>query len=206
MRSLIGKKLGMTTDFADNGRMVPVTVIEAGPCYVTQIKTPESDGYSAIQLGFQEKKARHVTKPLAGHFKKAGVKLLRVLHEFRDFETGTTVKPGEEITVAIFNKGEKVKVTGISKGLGFTGVVKRHKFRGGPKSHGQSDRQRAPGSLGQSSWPSRVYKGLKMAGRMGGKKVTVRNLEIVKVDSTNNLLLIKGAIPGAVNGIVIIRK
>lgn len=206
MQGLIGKKLGMTTIFDDSGNTIDVTVIEAGPCYVTQIKSKESDGYDAVQLGFGEAKEKKVTKPLAGHFKKAGVKSLSILREFRDFKIEAPVKIGTEIKADIFLAGQLVKVTGVSKGIGFTGVVKRHGFAGGPKSHGQSDRMRAPGSLGQSSWPSRVYKGLRMAGRKGGEFVTVRNLEIAKVDGVKNLIFIKGAVPGASNGIVIVRN
>lgn len=206
MQGLIGKKLGMTTIFDDTGNTIDVTVIEAGPCYVTQIKSKESDGYDAVQLGFGEAKEKKVTKPRAGHFKKAGVKSLSILREFRDFMIEAPIKIGAEIKADIFLAGQIVKVTGVSKGIGFTGVIKRHGFAGGPKSHGQSDRMRAPGSLGQSSWPSRVYKGLRMAGRKGGEIVTVRNLEIVKVDGVKNLIFIKGAVPGASNGIVIVRN
>jgi len=196
----------MTRIFDENGNAVPVTVIEVGPCYVTQIKSKEKDGYEAIQVGYGKRKEKHTTKPVLGHLKKSGLKPFRVLKELRNFESKEPLKLGDEIKVDIFSAGDIVSVTGISKGKGFAGVVKRHGFGGGPKTHGQSDRWRAPGSLGQSSYPSRVFKGLKMAGRMGGKKVTVKGLSVVKVDVENNLLLVKGAVPGANKGIVIIRK
>jgi large subunit ribosomal protein L3 len=206
MIGIIGRKLGMTRIFGERGKAIPVTVIEAGPCYVTQVKTEDTDGYNAVQLGFDETKEKRVTKPVLGHLKKAGVKPLRVLREFRDFELEGELQLGQEIRVDIFKEGDKVSVTGFTKGRGFAGVVKRHGFGGGPKTHGQSDRWRAPGSIGQSSFPSRVLKGLRMAGRMGNTRVTVKNLEVVKVDPENNLLVIKGAIPGAIKGIVTIRK
>ncbi len=206
MIGIIGRKLGMTRIFGERGRAIPVTVIEAGPCYVTQVKTEESDGYNAVQLGFDETKEKRVTKPILGHLKKAGVKPLRVLREFRNFQLEDELQLGQEIRVDIFKEGDKVSVTGYTKGRGFAGVVKRHGFGGGPKTHGQSDRWRAPGSIGQSSFPSRVLKGLRMAGRMGNTRVTVRNLEVVKVDPENNLLVVKGAVPGSIKGIVTIRK
>jgi len=206
MVGIIGRKLGMTRLFTERGKVIPVTVIEAGPCYVTQVKTKERDGYDAVQLGFQEVKERSLNKPLLGHLKKAGVKALRVLREFRDFRLEEPVSPGQEVRVDIFRVGDLVDVTGYSKGRGFAGVVKRHKFGGGPKTHGQSDRWRAPGSLGQSSFPSRVFKGLRMAGRMGNRRVTVKHLEVVKVDPENNLLVVKGAVPGATKGIVTIKR
>ncbi|HDI52458.1 50S ribosomal protein L3 [candidate division KSB1 bacterium] len=206
MIGLIGRKLGMTRIFDEEGRHVPVTVIEAGPCYVTQIKTVDKDGYVAVQLGFREKKESRTTKPLLGHFKKANTKPTYVLQEFRDFDNWQNLKLSDEIKVDIFSPGDVVKVTGRSKGRGFAGVVKRHRFAGGPKTHGQSDRARAPGSVGQSSFPSHVLKGLRMAGRMGGKRVTVLNLKVVKVYPEQNLLLLKGAVPGAVNGYVRIVK
>ncbi|MDZ7270467.1 MAG: 50S ribosomal protein L3 [candidate division KSB1 bacterium] len=206
MLGLIGKKVGMTRLFDESGNMVPVTVIEAGPCYVAQIKTPDKDGYSAVQLAFGERRAKVATKPLVGHCQKAGIKPARVLREFRDFALADQVKPGDVLKVDLFNAGDVVTVTGVSKGRGFAGVVKRHHFGGGPKSHGQSDRHRAPGSIGSSSFPSRSFKGLRMAGRMGGETVTVRNLKVVKVDADKNLIAVKGAVPGAPNGIVIIKK
>jgi large subunit ribosomal protein L3 len=206
MSGLLGKKLGMARVFDESGRSIPVTVIEAGPCYVTQIKRTETDGYDAVQLGFEEKKEKQTRRPEMGHFAKASVKPLRYLREFKDFENLDELKPGDAVTVDIFHEGEKVKVTGVSKGRGFQGVVKRHGFGGGPKTHGQSDRHRAPGSIGQSSFPSRVLKGLRMAGRMGDERVTVRNLEVVKVDPERNILMVKGGVPGSRNSVVIIRK
>jgi large subunit ribosomal protein L3 len=206
MLGIIGQKLGMTRLFDELGNAIPVTVIQAGPCVVIQVKTQENDSYNAIQLGFGERKAKNTPGPLKGHLKKSGDKLYHILKEVRDFEAKESLKPGDEIKADIFNAGDKVSISGISKGRGFAGVVKRHKFGGGPKTHGQSDRLRAPGSIGQSSYPSRVFKGTKMAGRMGAKSVTVRNMQIVKVDSENNLLIVKGAIPGAPKGYVIIKK
>jgi large subunit ribosomal protein L3 len=196
----------MTRVFDEAGNVVPATVIEAGPNVVTQIKTVEKDGYTALQVGFGEKKLKHVTKAVQGQGKKSGKGPFQVIRELRDFDNGQTLQVGDEIKVSIFTAGELVKVTGTTKGLGFQGVVRRHGFSGGPKTHGQSDRLRAPGSLGQSSYPSRVFKGIKMAGRMGGKQMTVRNLRVVKVDEANNLLIVKGAVPATDQGIVIIRK
>lgn len=205
MIGLLGKKTGMTRIFDDNGNVIPVTIVEAGPCYVTQIKTKEKDGYSAVQLGFDEKKPKNVSKPLLGHFNKANVTPKRVLSEFRDYDL-KEIKLGQEITVDIFSVGDKISVQGISKGKGFQGVVKRHGFGGGSVTHGQSDRLRAPGSIGASSFPSRVFKGQRMAGRMGGAKVTIRNLQVVKIDKEQNLIFIKGAIPGHVNSYVKLSK
>lgn len=201
MSGLLGKKIGMTKLFDDAGNTVDVTVLEAGPCYVTQVRTKENDGYEAIQLGFGKVKPKKVSKPLAGHFKKSSIEAMKRLKEFPVFP-GRDVKPGDVIKVDIFKPGDRVKVTGTSKGRGFAGVVKRHKFSGGPVTHGQSDRLRAPGSLGQSSDPSRVYKGLKMAGRMGNKKYSAQNLRVVKVDVEKNLLFVRGAVPGARNSYV----
>jgi len=206
MLALIGKKLGMTRLFDEAGNMVAATVIEAGPCIVTQVKTEEKDGYRAVQVGFGSKKEKHTTKALRGHEKVSGKGPYNVLRELRDLDLGREIQVGEEIKADIFNVGDIVRVTGVSKGLGFQGVVRRHHFNGGPVTHGQSDRLRAPGSLGQSSYPSRVYKGLRMAGRMGGDRVTLRHLRVLKVDTANNLILIKGAVPGTENGIVLIRK
>ncbi len=206
MRAIIGKKIGVTRIFDEAGNMVAATVIEAGPCIVTQVKTEEKDGYQAVQVGFGEKKEKHTTKALMGHCKASGKGPFRVLRELRDLDIGQDLKVGDEIKADIFAAGDVVRVTGVSKGLGFQGVVRRHHFSGGPVSHGQSDRLRAPGSLGQSSYPSRVFKGLRMAGRMGGDIVTLRHLRVLKVDTANNLILIKGAVPGTENGIVLIRK
>ncbi len=192
--------MGMTRFFDETGDSVPATLIEAGPCVVVQIKNQERDGYQAVQLGFQEKREKLVNKPLAGHFKKVNVKPQHILREFRDFDV--EVKEGESISVDIFTEGEQVKVTGLSKGRGFQGVVKRHGFAGGPKSHGQSDRLRAPGSIGQSAYPKRVFKGLRMGGRMGNQRTSIKNLKVLKVMPDRNLLLVEGSIPGARNSIV----
>lgn len=203
--AILGKKLGMTSIFAENGKRIPVTVIEAGPCPVVMVRTNERDGYQAVQIGFGEVKEVNVTKPLLGHFAKAGVAPKRFLKEFRGFGSNLTV--GDQITVEVFKVGEKVKVSGNSKGRGFQGVVKRHNFGGvGMQTHGQSDRQRHPGSIGSSSYPSRVFKGMKMAGRMGGKKVTVRNLQIVGIMPEQNIMLLKGCVPGAPNSLLEIVK
>jgi large subunit ribosomal protein L3 len=198
MKGIIGKKIGMTGIFDEKGNYIPCTVIEAGPCYVTQIKTKENDGYESVQLGFDEKQERLVNKPLMGHFNKSKVKPVYILEEFRTAEL-ETFKLGDVVNVSIFGKGDKIKVTGISIGRGFQGVVKRHHFGGGSVTHGQSDRLRAPGSIGSSSYPSRVFKGQRMAGRMGGKQITVRNLKVVNVISDSNLLLIRGSVPGSKN-------
>jgi large subunit ribosomal protein L3 len=206
MTGLLGKKIGMTSVFDETGQVIPCTVIETGPCYVAQIKTVERDGYQAVQLGFDVKKERLVSKPQAGHFKRAGARPTRILREFRGNGLGE-VQPGQEIRVdKIFAKGDVVSVIGTSKGRGFQGVVKRHHFGGGFRTHGQSDRERAPGSIGSSSHPSRVFKGMRMAGRMGGERVTVHNLKVVGVIADSNLLLLKGSVPGAINGYLEIRK
>jgi|AVFP01.1.fsa_nt_gi large subunit ribosomal protein L3 len=205
MSGLIGKKIGMTRLFSETGEHIPVSVIEAGPCFVTQVKTQEKDGYQAVQLGFEDVKDKNVAKPLKGHFQKASVTAKRVLVEFMPF-ANKEVQPGDEVGVDIFAEGEVVAISGTSKGRGFAGVMKRHNFSGAQITHGQSDRQRAPGSIGQSSYPSRVFKGMRMAGRMGNDRVTIKGLQVVKIDKENNLLFVKGSIPGARNGIVEIRK
>jgi large subunit ribosomal protein L3 len=206
MTGLLGRKLGMTSIFDELGEVIPCTVIEAGPCYVTNIRTRQRDGYDAVQLGYDEKKERLVNKPVRGHFAKAGIKPLRILREFRS-NGSEEMQPGQEIKVdKVFTKGDVVSVIGTSKGRGFQGVVKRHHFGGGARTHGQSDRERAPGSIGSSSYPSRVFRGQRMGGRMGGDRVTVRNLKVVGVIPDSNLLLVKGSIPGAVNGYVEIHK
>jgi len=203
--ALLGKKLGMTSIYADDGVHIPCTVIEAGPCTIVQIKTEQNDGYNAIQLGFGERKENKVNKPELGHFKKAGVKPARRLKEFKDING--EFKVGDMVKVEQFQKGDKVKITGKSKGKGFQGVVKRHHFSGvGMTTHGQSDRQRHPGSIGQSSYPSRVFKGVRMAGRMGGTRISVRNLEVVEVIPDQNIILIKGSVPGAINSFLEIVK
>ena len=203
---MLGKKLGMTSIFDESGQMIPCTIIEAGPCYVTQIKTKEKDGYDAVQLGYDEINERLANKPMKGHLRKSGVKPLRLLSEFRSFN-GTKLELGAELKVDLFQQGDTVDVTGRSKGRGFQGVVKRHHFGGvGMTTHGQSDRVRAPGSIGGSSYPSRVFKGMRMAGRMGGERVTVKNLTVVKVISDSNILIVKGSVPGAINSYVEIIK
>lgn len=206
MSGLIGRKLGMSRVFDANGKNVAVTLIEAGPCSVTQIKTDGKDGYRAIQIGFEVKKEKNTSKAELGHFAKANVPAKRILREFKGFDDAETPKLGDELKVDLFSEGDLVDVVGWSKGKGFQGVVKRHGFRGGPKSHGQSDRLRAPGSLGQSSYPSRVFKGLKMAGRMGHDRVTVKGRRIVKVFVEKNILMIEGSVPGPNSGLVIIKK
>lgn len=205
MRGLIGKKIGMTQIFGDEGTVFPVTIVEAGPCVVTQIKTDKQDGYSAVQLGFGERKEKHTNKPMKGLFSKANLSPKKVLSEFEPI-SGFDYKVGQEFGASIFKKGDKVNVTGTSKGKGFTGVIKRHGFSGGPATHGQREYFRSPGSIGQGSDPSRVFKGMKMAGHAGVQKVTVKNLEIVKVDSEKNQLFIKGAVPGVNNSYVLIKK
>lgn len=204
MKAILGKKLGMTRHFDQNGNHVPATLIEAGPCKVVQIKSMDKDGYDAVQVGYQEQMEKRVTKPLLKHFEKANVKPQKILKEFRDFEGD--VKVGDDINVDLFNVGEKVKITGLSKGRGFAGVVKRYNFGGGPKTHGQSDRHRTPGSIGQSAWPKRVMKGLRMAGHMGNETVTIRNLEVLRVIPEKNQILVKGSVPGARNGILEIKQ
>ena len=206
MSGILGKKIGMTSIFDDNGQMIPCTIIEAGPCYVTQVKTKDRDGYDAVQLGFDEIKERLVNKPMKGHFKRGGVKPLRLLSEFRNFN-GAQYELGQELRVDAFQQGDVVDVTGRSKGRGFQGVVKRHHFGGvGMTTHGQSDRVRAPGSIGASSYPSRVMKGRRMAGRMGGDRVTVKNLTVLKVIAESNILIVKGSVPGAINSYLEIVK
>jgi large subunit ribosomal protein L3 len=206
MPGLLGKKIGMTSVFSADGKNLPCTVIEAGPCVVTQVKTVDTDGYAALQLGFQEKTEKHTNKAEAGHFKTAGVKPQRHLVEFNEFEK--EFKAGDTIKVAdLFETDTFIDVIGTSKGKGFQGVVKRHGFAGvGQATHGQHNRLRAPGSLGASSYPARVFKGMRMAGQMGNKRITVQNLQILKVIPEHNLLLVKGSVPGAKNSIVIINK
>lgn len=203
--ALLGKKIGMTSLYADDGTQIPCTVIKAGPCPVLQLRTPETDGYKAIQVGFEDIEDRKVNKPLKGHFKKSNVKPKRHIKEFRDFTAEMNV--GDELTVEQFKKGDKIKVIGTSKGKGFQGVVKRHHFGGvGMVHHGQSDRQRHPGSIGASSYPSRVIKGLRMAGQLGNKRTTVRNLQVVEIIPDQNIILIKGSVPGAQNSLLEIVK
>jgi large subunit ribosomal protein L3 len=210
MKGIIGRKVGMTQYIEEDGSVLPVTVIEAGPCYVTQIRTAENEGYTAVQLGFDEMPKKkngnsRLNKPAQGHLNRNGMSVpdMRVLREFRVDEVD--LEEGSKITCDVFNKGDVVDVVGTSKGRGFAGTIKRHNFNRGPKTHGQSDRERAPGSIGQSSSPSRVFKGMRMGGRMGNDRVTIKNLEIVLVDAEKNLLAVKGSVPGASGGIVIIK-
>jgi large subunit ribosomal protein L3 len=205
MRGILGRKVGMTQIFDEGGEVVPVTVIEAGPCFVTQLKTLERDGYAAVQLGFKEVKLKRLTRPQLEHLRKNQVPPLRYLREIQVSDVGQ-YEEGQKVRVSIFDVGDRVDVIGISKGKGFTGVVKRHGFGGGPKTHGQSDRQRAPGSIGAGTTPGRVYKGMRMAGRMGNARVTAQNLQVVLVDPERNLLAVKGAVPGAKNGLLIIKE
>jgi large subunit ribosomal protein L3 len=206
MAGIIGKKIGMTSVFSVEGKNIPCTVIEAGPCVITQVKTAETDGYEALQLAYGDKKEKHTTKAEFGHFKKAGVTPKRKVVEFkntyqREFELG------DEIDVSVFHENDYVDIEGISKGKGFQGVVKRHNFRGvNDATHGQHNRLRAPGSIGASSWPSRVFKGMRMAGRDGGSTVTIENLLIIKIIPEKNLLVVKGSVPGAKGSYLMIRK
>ena len=203
MKGLIGKKVGMTQLFDDTGKAVPVTVIKAGPCYVTQVRTVDNDGYNAVQLGYEETKPQRLTGGELGHLKKKDLPPLRYLREFR---TNEEIEEGQMLTVEVFTEGERVDVVGKSKGRGFAGVVKRYGFSGGPKTHGQSDRHRAPGSIGASSYPSRVIKGMRMPGQMGDKRATIKNLEVIEIDKDKNLLLVKGSVPGSRNSIVEVTK
>ena len=205
MPGLLGKKIGMTSVFSAEGKNVPCTVIEAGPCVVTQVKSVEKDGYAAVQLGFQEAKAKNTTKPMEGHFKKAGTTPKRHLAEFTDFDKELNL--GDIVTVYVFEGANFVDVTGTSKGHGFQGVVKRHGFGGvGQTTHGQHNRARKPGSIGACSYPAKVFKGMRMGGQMGGDRVTTHNLQVLKVIPEHNLLLIKGSVPGCKGSIVIIEK
>ena len=205
MPGLLGKKIGMTSVFSAEGKNVPCTVIEAGPCVVTQIKSVDKDGYAAVQLGFQEAKEKNTSKPMQGHFKKAGTTPKCHLAEFTDFEKELNL--GDTVTVDLFEGANYVDVTGTSKGHGFQGVVKRHGFGGvGQTTHGQDDRQRKPGSIGACSYPAKVFKGMRMGGQMGGDRVTTHNLQVLKVIPESNLLLIKGSVPGCKGSILIIKK
>ncbi len=205
MPGLLGKKIGMTSVFSADGKNVPCTVIEVGPCVVTQVKTVEKDGYAALQLGFEDKKEKHTNKAEAGMFKKAGVTPKRHLAEFKGFDE--SYKLGDELTVALFEDAEFVDIIGTSKGKGYQGVVKRHGFGGvGQSTHGQHNRLRAPGSIGACSYPAKVFKGMRMAGQTGNERVTVQNLKVLKVIPEHNLLMIKGSIPGSKGSIVLIEK
>lgn len=203
MVGLIGKKLGMSSIFGNDGEIIPVTVIQAGPCKIVNIRTVEKDGYAALQLGFGKKKLKNVIKPIAGQYKKSGIETpSAILKEYRYTET-EAYKIGDEIKVDLFKEGEKIRVKGKSKGKGFQGVMKRHGFSGvGGTTHGQSDRLRAPGSIGSSSYPSRVFKGMRMGGRTGFEAITVQNLKVVKIMPEENIILVKGAVPGSINSYV----
>ncbi len=204
MKGILGKKVGMTQIYGQDGEIIPVTVIEAGPCFVTQIKTKATDGYDAVQVGFDEVKQARLTKPELGHLQKASAPALRHLREF-ELEPGEEVQLGQRLDATVFEVGDVVDVTGTSKGKGFAGAIKRHHFSRQRKTHGQSDRERAPGSLGAGTTPGRTFKGKRMGGRMGGDRVTVQNLKVVLVDAERNMLAIKGAVPGAKDGLVMIR-
>ncbi len=204
MSGLIGKKIGMTSIYDENGKNIPCTVVEVGPCVVTQVRTKEIDGYEALQLGFDDKAEKQSNKALSGHFKKAGTSAKKRVVEFQGFDE--EYKLGDTIAVDHFEEGEFVDVSGTSKGKGFQGVVKRHGFAGSERTHGQQSMNRAPGSVGAASYPARVFKGMRMGGRMGGETVTVQNLRVLKVVKEKNLLVIKGAIPGHNNSYVIINK
>ncbi|MGB0199402.1 MAG: 50S ribosomal protein L3 [Flavobacteriaceae bacterium] len=205
MSGLIGKKIGMTSIFDDNGKNLPCTVIQAGPCVVTQVRTQDTDGYDALQLGFDDKPVKNSNQAAQGHFKKANTAPKRKLVEFKDFNS--EYKLGDTVSVDLFQEGEFVDVTGTSKGKGFQGVVKRHGFAGvGQATHGQHNRLRAPGSIGAASYPARVFKGMRMAGRMGNERVTVQNLKVLKVVPEKNLLVVKGCVPGHKNAYILISK
>jgi large subunit ribosomal protein L3 len=206
MPGLIGKKLGMSNIFASDGILVPVTVIEAGPCSIINIRTKDKNGYEALQLSFGARKEKNISKPVLGQFKKSDQSPAAILKEFKNFKI-SDFKIGDKVSVGIFKEGDTVKVTGKSKGKGFQGVMRRHNFGGvGGTTHGQSDRLRAPGSIGASSYPSRVFKGQKMAGRMGNEQVTVSNLKVIKIINDKNILMVKGAVPGSINSIIEINK
>ncbi|MBW6491073.1 MAG: 50S ribosomal protein L3 [Lentimicrobium sp.] len=207
MSGIIGKKIGMTSIFDANGKNIPCTVIQAGPCFVTQIRTKEIDGYDAIQLAFDDKKEKHTTKAELGHFAKAGISPKRKLVEFTRFEADHRKQFGDEVGIDVFTEGEYVDVVGTTKGKGFQGVVRRHGFSGvGGATHGQHNRLRAPGSVGASSWPSRVFKGMRMAGQMGNRRVKTINLQIVKIVKEKNLLVVKGSVPGSNGSYIIIER
>jgi len=205
MRGILGKKVGMTQLFNDNGQVIPVTIVEAGPCYVTQVKTVETDGYNAVQIGFEEVAERKLTKGQRGHLSAAGAPNLRRLAELR-YADAPELNLGDEIKSDLFVEGEYVDVTAVSKGKGFAGVVKRHHFAGGPKTHGQSDRHRAPGSVGAGTTPGHTFPGMRGPGQMGNKRITVQNVQVALVDPDRNLLAIKGAVPGPRGGLVLVRE
>jgi large subunit ribosomal protein L3 len=219
MKSLLGRKIGMTQIFDDDGNVIPVTIIQAGPCYITQIKSVETDGYNAVQMGFEEIKPKRLKRPQAGHLGHlkvdskhpkrrnfpSSVPPVRFLREFRTSDI-TDYELGDQLKVDQFSVGDRVDVVGKGKGRGFTGVMKRHGFGGGPITHGQSDRQRSPGSIGSTSTPGRVFKGMRMAGRMGNHRVTSQNIKVVRVDLENNLLAVRGSVPGPKGGFVVVKE
>jgi large subunit ribosomal protein L3 len=205
MKGIIGKKVGMTQIFDEQGNAIPVTVIQAGPCYVTQVRTADRDGYVGIQLGFGESKPQRLTKGQLGHLQRNNLPALRYLREFRVKDGELDVAEGQQINADVFAKGERVDVIGTSKGRGFAGGIKRHNFNRQPKTHGASDRTRAPGSVGQNTFPGRTFKGKRMAGHMGSERVTTENLEVVVVDAEKNLLAVRGSVPGQNGGIVLIK-
>ena len=207
MSGLLGKKIGMTSIYSDGGKLIPVTVIEAGPCVVTQVRTKEKDGYDAIQLAFDEKKEKNTSKAMKGHFAKANTTPKKLVKEFSRFEQGHRKQMGDTLTVDVFMEGEFVDVSGVSKGKGFQGVVKRHHFNGvGQQTHGQHNRLRKPGSIGACAYPSRVFKGLRMGGHMGARNVKVTNLQIVQIVPEKNLIVVKGVVPGHNNGYLKIER
>lgn len=205
MKGIIGRKVGMTQIFDEKGNIIPVTVIQAGPCFVTQVRTADKDGYVAVQLGYGETKPKHLTQGQLGHLRRNNLPALRILREFRVKDDEVSVTEGQEIKADVFAKGERVDVIGTSKGRGFAGGIKRHGFKRQPKTHGQSDRERAPGSVGQNTFPGRTMKGQRMAGHYGNERVTIQNLEVVVVDAERNLLAVRGSIPGAKNGLVLVK-
>jgi large subunit ribosomal protein L3 len=205
MKGIIGKKVGMTQIFDDGGNVIPVTVLEVGPCYVTQVRTTDRDGYTAIQLGFGETKPKRLTKGQLGHLKRNNLPALRYLREFRVRNAEVDVEEGQEIKADVFVVGERVDVIGTSKGRGFAGTVKRHHFNRQPVTHGASDRTRAPGSIGAGSTPGRVIKGMRMSGHMGDERVTMENLEVVVVDAEKNLIAVRGSVPGMNGGIIMLK-
>ncbi len=205
INALLGKKAGMTAIYTEKGDLVPVTVIELGPCVVVQVKTVKRDGYSALQLGFEDRKPKNVKKPVLGHYGKADVAPKKFLREV-GWDGEGDIKAGAVLNAELFAQEKRVDVIGTTRGKGFQGVVRRHGFKGGPRTHGQCDRERAPGSIGQSAYPSRVLKGTRMAGRMGGARYTARNLNIVRVDQERNAILVEGAVPGPKTGYVMVRR
>ncbi|MFW5749039.1 MAG: 50S ribosomal protein L3 [Chloroflexota bacterium] len=206
MKGIIGKKVGMTQIVDDSGNAIPVTVIEAGPCFVTQVRDADKDGYVAVQLGFGETKPQRLTQGQLGHLRRNNLPALRYLREFRLLDGQLDVEEGQEIRVNVFEQGERVDVIGTSKGRGFAGTIKRHGFARGPKTHGQSDRERSPGAIGMCATPGRTLKGQRMAGRMGNERVTTKNLEVMVIDPERNLLAVRGSVPGARDGIVLIKQ